>query len=49
MQLEGKKNKIQGFNPASWTRSSEPGQLDQILLIKVETHTLSNDFMRNLL
>jgi hypothetical protein len=30
---EEKENKIQGFskkNPASWTRSSKPGQLHQI-------------------
>jgi hypothetical protein len=42
---EEKENKIQGFskkkkNPASWTRSSVPGEMDQI---NVEIHTLSDD------
>jgi hypothetical protein len=35
---EEKENKIQGFSkifPASWTRSSEPGQLDQIYVSEI--------------
>jgi hypothetical protein len=39
---EEKENKIQGFSkkiPASWTRSSAPGQLDQIYVNKSgDTH-----------
>jgi hypothetical protein len=34
--------------PTSWARLSEPGQMDQIMLIKAEIHTLSNDLRRNL-
>jgi hypothetical protein len=47
-----KENKIQGFSkkiPASWTRLTEPGQVDQLynLCYKVEITILSNDLRRN--